>query len=265
MSIALEPGQFLGALGSRECTGSVTLSHISHSSARVLPQHDHAHAYFSLLLKGWYRERTLTREIESHPYTASAHPTGFSHCDEIGPEGAEFFIIEVQPDFLSGLGLNGRLDFCLLTPPAVYTLVRLRASFVARALAPMEAEVALAEMASHFTSLVEPSERGTPAWLARCVEIMEEEKESAKLRLTAIAQELGLNPVHVSRTFKRCCGYGIVGHFTFVRLRRAANAIAEGKPLADAALIAGFADQSHMTRTMKRFWGLTPRTLRSLA
>jgi len=93
---------------------------------------------------------------------------------------------------------------------------------------------------------------------------MEEEKESAKLRLTAIAQELGLNPVHVSRTFKRCRGYGIVGHFISVRLRRAANAIAEGKPLADAALIAGFADQSHMTRTMKRFWGLTPRRLRSL-
>jgi len=263
VSIALKPGQFFGALGSRERTGSLTLSHIAHLSARVLPQHDHAHAYFSLLLKGWYRERTRTREIESHPYTAAVHPASFSHYDEVGRDGAEFFIVEVKPDFLTRLGLSQQLDFCPLPPPAVHTLVRLRASFAARSLAPMEAEVAMAEMISALTSFVDTRETGAPTWLARCVQIMEEE-ETAKLRLTAIAEELGLNPVHLSRTFKRRFGYGIVGHFVFVRLRRAAKAIAEGKPLADAALIAGFADQSHMTRTMKRFWGTTPRRLRSL-
>jgi AraC-like DNA-binding protein len=34
--------------------------------------------------------------------------------------------------------------------------------------------------------------------------------------------------------------------------------IRTGKPLAEAALSAGFADQSHMSRMFKRTYGLTP-------
>jgi methylphosphotriester-DNA--protein-cysteine methyltransferase len=127
----------------------------------------------------------------------------------------------------------------------------------------MEAEVAVAEMIADLSSCVDTRETGAPAWLARCIQIIEEADTTA-LRLTAIAEALDMNPVHVSRTFKRRFGYGIVGHFVYVRLRRAAKAIVEGKSLPDAALVAGFADQSHMTRTMRRFWGITPRTLHSL-
>jgi AraC-like DNA-binding protein len=41
-------------------------------------------------------------------------------------------------------------------------------------------------------------------------------------------------------------------------LARAASAIAAGRPLADAAADAGFSDQAHLTRTMTRFFGVTP-------
>ena len=41
-------------------------------------------------------------------------------------------------------------------------------------------------------------------------------------------------------------------------LAKAASAIAAGRPLADAAADAGFSDQAHLTRTMARFFGVTP-------
>jgi AraC-like DNA-binding protein len=41
-------------------------------------------------------------------------------------------------------------------------------------------------------------------------------------------------------------------------LAKAARAIAEGRSLADAAAVAGFSDQAHLTRTMGRFFGVTP-------
>lgn len=263
MGVALKPGQFLGELAARYCTGSLTLSYVAHRSFRVLPWHDHAHDYLSLLLRGWYRERTRNREIENRPYSATVHPASFSHSDEVGADGAEFFIVELAPAFLEHLGFEQRMDFCSLTPHAVRDLIGLHASFTAGTLLPLEAEVVLAEITSDVTSFVDIRESGTPVWLRRCVEIIEEE-ETAKLRLNAIAQELGMHPVHISRTFKQRFGYGIVQHFGFVRLRRAADAIQAGKSLAEAALIAGFADQSHMTRTMRRFWGMTPRALRRL-
>jgi AraC-like DNA-binding protein len=42
------------------------------------------------------------------------------------------------------------------------------------------------------------------------------------------------------------------------RLEQARRLMAEGQGLTDAALGAGFADQSHFTRQFKRSYGLTP-------
>ena len=42
------------------------------------------------------------------------------------------------------------------------------------------------------------------------------------------------------------------------RLDRARTAIGGGQPLADVAVAAGFADQSHLTRQFKAAYGMTP-------
>ena len=41
-------------------------------------------------------------------------------------------------------------------------------------------------------------------------------------------------------------------------------AIRAGQPLADAALVSGFADQSHLTRQFGRAFGLTPGRWRAM-
>jgi AraC-like DNA-binding protein len=44
-----------------------------------------------------------------------------------------------------------------------------------------------------------------------------------------------------------------------VRVRHAASLLASGAPIVEAALRAGFADQSHLTRHFKRRLGMTPK------
>jgi AraC-like DNA-binding protein len=44
------------------------------------------------------------------------------------------------------------------------------------------------------------------------------------------------------------------------KLERAGQALADGAPLAQAALAGDFADQAHFSRTMRRAFGITPRT-----
>jgi AraC-like DNA-binding protein len=44
------------------------------------------------------------------------------------------------------------------------------------------------------------------------------------------------------------------------KLDRAARALREGDSLAGAAVMGGFADQAHFARTMRRMFGITPRT-----
>ncbi|MFY7856500.1 MAG: helix-turn-helix domain-containing protein [Rubrivivax sp.] len=48
------------------------------------------------------------------------------------------------------------------------------------------------------------------------------------------------------------------------RLHRASHSLASGSSLADAALAAGFADQAHMGRSMRRVFGVTPATVAAM-
>jgi AraC-like DNA-binding protein len=48
------------------------------------------------------------------------------------------------------------------------------------------------------------------------------------------------------------------------RLHRAGRSLASGASLAEAALDAGFADQAHLSRSMRRAFGVTPATVAAL-
>jgi transcriptional regulator GlxA family with amidase domain len=47
-------------------------------------------------------------------------------------------------------------------------------------------------------------------------------------------------------------------------LQRASRSLARGASLAEAALDAGFADQAHLSRSMRRVFGVTPATVAAL-
>ena len=68
----------------------------------------------------------------------------------------------------------------------------------------------------------------------------------------------GLDRFTLARHFRRAYGTSPDRYRTMRRLTLARSAIAAGVPLARAALDAGFADQSHMTRQFVRAYGLTP-------
>jgi AraC-like DNA-binding protein len=74
----------------------------------------------------------------------------------------------------------------------------------------------------------------------------------------------GLDRWTIARQFRAAFGTSPDRYRTMRRLGVARRAIAAGTPLAEAAVAAGFADQSHMTRQFKRTYGLTPTRWRSL-
>lgn len=62
----------------------------------------------------------------------------------------------------------------------------------------------------------------------------------------------------LARQFRACFGTSPYRYLMLRRLDRARRLIAHGLPLAEAAVAAGFADQSHLTRRFKQAYGLTP-------
>ena len=68
----------------------------------------------------------------------------------------------------------------------------------------------------------------------------------------------GTDRFTLTRHFRRALGTSPDRYRTMRRLELARRAIESGRPLVEAAVEAGFADQSHMTRQFKRAYGMTP-------
>jgi len=68
----------------------------------------------------------------------------------------------------------------------------------------------------------------------------------------------GLSRYAVARHFRASLGTSPYRYLLLRRLDRARALIRNGTPLADAALVCGFADQSHMTRHFKKAYGISP-------
>ena len=98
---------------------------------------------------------------------------------------------------------------------------------------------------------------GMPPWVARVRALLEEEF-ARPLRLGEIAGAVGLHPVYVSRKFREVTGAGLATTLRRVRVARALARVAAGDPIAQVALSCGFADQSHLTKAVRRVTGRTP-------
>ncbi|WP_019135678.1 helix-turn-helix transcriptional regulator [Cellulomonas massiliensis] len=81
--------------------------------------------------------------------------------------------------------------------------------------------------------------------------------------LVALAAELGTHPTRLVRAFGRA--YGMPPHRYVVgrRVDRARRMLLAGVPTAEAAVLAGFHDQPHLTRHFRRLLGVTPGRFRA--
>jgi AraC-like DNA-binding protein len=78
------------------------------------------------------------------------------------------------------------------------------------------------------------------------------------LSVDRLGRLVGLSRVHLTRAFSKAFGVPPHIYLNMVRLRHAQNALLSGHSLADAAILAGFADQSHFSRRFKGSVGLAP-------
>jgi AraC family transcriptional regulator len=126
--------------------------------------------------------------------------------------------------------------------------------------------VTLSELADELLyglgpSLAKPSS-GRPSWVNDVCRIIEA-RFSEPCRLGTLADELDLHRVHLATTFRRVTGYSVGDYVRQCRLRCARARLHDVRAsLSSIALDAGFSDQSHFTRTFKRFVGMTPTEFR---
>lgn len=79
-----------------------------------------------------------------------------------------------------------------------------------------------------------------------------------EISLNTLAEIADCTSYHIIRLFKETVGMSPHAYIIQLRLERARELIDKGETITDAALNAGFSDQSHLTRRFKKRFGITP-------
>ena len=96
-----------------------------------------------------------------------------------------------------------------------------------------------------------------PVGLQRVLERLAEDAGGAPT-LSELAALAGGSRFQLLRSFRQVCGITPHAWWLQHRAERARTLIAQGVPIAEAAGVAGFADQSHLHRVFTRRFGYTP-------
>ena len=128
---------------------------------------------------------------------------------------------------------------------------------------PLALECAGLELIGAITNGPDWSPRSRPSYLREIVADL----RANRIRghgISAIAKEAHISPTRLARAFRRSYGISLARFLRVLQLQRASALLTDPTiAISAVAAEAGFSDQSHMTRTFVRTYGMTPARVRS--
>jgi AraC family transcriptional regulator len=262
----LRVGTFFGKNYRSYSRSGFVLSDTQHPQSLKVPPHYHELAYFTLLLQGGYWEEYGKRRVTYQPLSLVFHPPQEAQRGEVATSGARCFHLEIAPQWLDRLSEHGQVPRDAVVIPTgeiVWLASRLYREFQTGGVAsPLVIEGMMLEMLGLIAREPEAGEQRAPKWLARAAARLHDEF-AQPLTINDIAADLGVNPVRLSRAFRKFYGEPIGDYLRRIRVQFACRRLAD--PEANLTMVgieAGFADQSHFTRVFKQITGLTPGEFR---
>lgn len=259
------PGGFV-VRGARELHG-LDLAEVDYAPGFAMGVHDHPQAYLTAVLDGTYDERMTDAGRRCERGDVVFRPVGEPHASRFHDGGARCLRVRLAGHWMERVLAGGRMpDRSLAVRPerAGWLSARLHLEF--RAGDPASAiaieGLVLLLMAEVLRLPGPPKGGGTPAWLSRVVDRVYAQFRE-RLTLAALAEQEGVHPAHLARVFRRVRGQTVAACIRRLRLEWAMCELrGTRRSLSSIAHEAGFADQSHLTRTLKSATGVTPRAFR---
>lgn len=262
----LDCGHFFGVNRLERRVAGFLLSETHYRGGLLVPPHVHELPYFAFLLAGGYQEHLGRQAMTFAPQSFVFHPSHEVRHGRLRDTGARLFHVEMAPRCLEQLRDEG----CMLgdsvvreVGPMVSLSQRLYREFRQTDTASAFAVEGIAlEIVGALLRSAPRLESHVPRWLARARERVHDESERP-LTVQAVAADVGVSPVRLSRAFRRSFGESLGAYQRRVRIGRACERLrAPSASLADIAAEAGFTDQSHFTRVFKQVIGVTPAVFR---
>lgn len=240
----------------------VFLSETTHAPSLRTPAHSHPFFCLHFVLRGVYEESTKQGSHHVEPGRLLFKPPGEVHWNDFRSVGAVTmrFELEEAADPALAEALPARVE-TLHAPHLVHLASRAHGELARRdGLSPLIAESIALELFGAVARMSVPSSPGRSSSLARRCASLLDDRFQQPYRLGLAAEELGVDRATLARAFREEHGCSVGEYIRRLRVRLVAERLRSGsaRSLADLAADAGFADQSHMTRTFKAEFGEAP-------
>ena len=211
--------------------------------------HCHEYAHVSIIVGGSIREVCAGRDEIGFGSQLRVRPYQIKHQVEFGPQGALILAVDVE-HLVARTTASSWIHRDLSVAQGVL-LKWVLAEGVSSA----------ADVGDCIQDLLADIEteslRGSPPmWLTQARERLIEDPANARIDL--LARAAGVHRAHFARSFQHWFRTSPSLFRRRAMLTRAIASIASGESLVMAAHAAGFADQSHLCRTMRAMFGTTP-------
>jgi AraC family transcriptional regulator len=240
-----------------------------HPAGSALPWHTHPGPTLCFVYAGAFTETFTGATLNCTPGTLKITPAAERHCNQFGREDTHGLLVEAEASRVESLGpyaavLGERASF---RDEGLAVLAWRIAGELRRrdTAAPLAIEGLLLELIAGAARERELRLTGTlPRWLADARSYLHDPGGVGSL--SELAAVVGVHPVTLSRGFRKAYGCSVGTYLRRLRVARAARELAEtDAPLAEIALAAGFADQSHFSNVFRRETGLPPSAFRRAA
>jgi AraC family transcriptional regulator len=243
------------------------VSTTAYAGDTALPMHEHADPYLCLVAGGGYAQNASGRSSDFREGMLLVHPEGHRHANRFSARGARCLSVYLSPELAATPALTRLLgdhrQLRLRGAPALLSRIdrELTQTDDAADLALHAAVLELIALACRRTEA--PVRR--PPWLDLVLDRLHDDPTltPALAELAALAD---VDPTHLARIFRATQGVTIGDYLRGLRVELASTALrGSRRPIAEIALDAGFADQSHFARVFKARTGQSPRHFRQRA
>lgn len=247
--------------------GQFVVTERKYPGGYTTPVHAHERPLFCVVLDGAYQEQHCNKTLRCTSSTMLFHAANENHLERFLDPGARSLIVELDPGWIervreiSPIEIHNTAaqDGGMLRPMGS----KLYQEFLCEdSVARLVIEGLLFEIFGEFFRAEHRHEKRLPRWLRQATDMVQANFDR-RLTLEGIAGEVGVHPVHLAQTFRRFHGCTVGDYVRRVRIEFACEQLVRtDTPCIELAVAAGFADQSHFSRTFKKIVGVLPSQYR---
>lgn len=251
-----------------ENKNSVKLKDLIINEARIdssdeVPWHYHENAYFLYNVRGSFLEINKKDKIECTPGSLLYHNWQEAHCNQNISNNANYFHIEIEKAWFD----KQNIDQNIIQGSKNIQQPEIKAIFQ-KIYGELNTQdkftpISIDGLLLQAFSLILRADNAVsyhlqPKWVNDIKELLTESNVD-HLDLSLLAKEIGISPVHLSRSFPKYFNSTLGDRIRSLKVEKARNLLSTGNASnSEIAYSCGFSDESHFIKSFKKQLGLTP-------